>query len=81
MHYPLRVHFIAQRIKDIELLIKIRASGLEEKKEILANLGPFKSAVLMNLYWHLDHDDLLVLKQKLKSQYAQLNKQVKTTSE
>lgn len=81
MHSSFQVQYIAQRIKDIELLFKLRAADTEEKKEIIKYIGPFRSAVLMKLYWHMSNDELLILKHELKNQYSRLYKQSTITSD
>lgn len=77
MQPPFRIHYIAQQIEDIKVMFKIRSAGLEEKKEIFVHIGSFRSAVLMKLYWHMNHNDLLATEKKLKDQYFQLIKKSK----
>lgn len=72
MQPSFRIHYIAQQIEDIMLMFKIRSAGPEEKKEIFTNIGSFRSAILMKLYWHMNHTDLLAMEERLKNQHAQL---------
>ena len=75
MQDPFRRQYIAQQIEDIKLMFKIRAADLIEKREILIHIGSFRSAVLMKLYWHMNHNDLLAIESELEEQYSQLHKQ------
>jgi len=70
MQDPYRRQYIAQQIADIKLMFKIRAADLIEKREVLLHIGAFRSAILMKLYWHMNHNDLLVIESELKNQYS-----------
>jgi|GEM_PF-6267441 len=67
-----QIQFISQQLEDIRVMFKIRDASPEEKKKIFMDLGFFRTAVLMNLYWHMDHTDLLDMESRLNSRYMSL---------